>query len=333
KGDKGDTGAAGAQGLIGPRGESGAQGVKGDKGDTGPRGDTGTTGPQGSTGSTGPQGPVGPKGDAGCCCCTPGPVGATGAQGPAGARGATGAQGPSGASMCSCEITFGKVIAFLIENEFPFTLTVDGDYPLTLASTIEEPATFFHTWCVEFQEQVNVPLCEIEGVYLTFQTEQERDTFNSLLLVVLNETLSCCHNCTTCEICEDTLPVDQYKSILNMPKACAYEYYLSGTCECEDTECEVIAKRVDLCDFVNTKGEKLRGVIEHKKVLGNAVGTIATMKRNVLEESLVKEIKGTGLSTVLLAYEEDGNYQTALICLNKVKVISFEEIEVDESLN
>lgn len=351
-GPAGTTGATGPQGIAGPKGDSGLQGPKGDTGAIGPRGDTGAvgsqgptgatgpqgptgpkgdsgatgaTGPQGPTGMTGSQGPVGPKGDPGCCCCQPGPTGATGLAGAAGATGAQGAKGDPGATICPCAITFGKVVDFLLENEFPFTASIDTPFDYFVSSSEDAPAILYNTWAVEFEEEIIVPLCELEAIYLTFNTEQERDTFVSLLRSILNQTLSCCHNCGTCEICPETLFVDQFNSIVDMPSSCNYEYYLDGECNCLDSQCDVIARRIDLCSFVNTSGEKLRQIIERKEALDKTVALISTHKSELIPTELVKNIEATGLSTAVLSYENEGTYDIAIVCLEKVTAIQFED--------
>ncbi|MFI3172471.1 MAG: hypothetical protein R3Y58_08930, partial [Eubacteriales bacterium] len=337
QGPQGLTGSQGVQGLMGPKGDTGAAGAKGDmglqgsKGDTGiqgPRGDTGLTGPQGPTGATGPQGPTGPKGDPGCCCCQPGP---TGAQGPAGATGATGAKGPegkAGASLCPCEITFGKTVDFLLQNEFPFTATINTPFDYVLTSPIDAPAILYNTWAVEFDPEVIVPLCDIEAIYLTFTTEQERDTFVSLLRSILSQTLSCCHNCGSCEICPDELFVDQYHSIIDMPSACNYEYALDSSCNCVDSECDTIAKRINLCGFSNSTGEKLRHIIERKNDNEKTISLISTQKEELIPSDIPKNIETTGLSSLVVSYETGGTFDIAIICLEKVTAIQFEDVSV-----
>ncbi len=308
----------GPQGLVGPQGT---------QGETGPKGDTGATGaqgPQGFTGATGPQGPVGPKGDSGCCCCQPGPTGAQGPAGATGPQGATGPEGKSGAGICPCEITFGKAIDFLLENEFEFDATIDAPFDLTLSSTEEVPATLYNTWSVEFENQTVVPLCKLEAIYLSFTTEQEKDTFVSLISVILNQTLSCCHNCGTCEVCDDILFVDQYNSIVDMPSACNYEYHLSSECNCSDSKCDTIAKRIDLCNFTNSTGEKLRSIIERKKDMNNSISLISTQKEAIISADITKTIEATGLSSVLVSYENEGAFKVALICLERVTLLQFE---------
>ncbi len=325
-GPRGDMGPIGPQGVPGLQGPQGLTGPTGTQGATGPKGDTGATGPKGdpgATGATGPQGPMGPKGDPGCCCCQPGP---TGAQGPAGATGPAGARGPqgrSGASLCPCEVTFGKAIDFLIANGFEFEATLDTPYELTLSSTEESPASFFNTWGVEFDNQTIVPLCKFESLLLSFTTEQEKDTFVSLISVILNQTLSCCHNCGTCQVCDDILFVNNYNSIVEMPSACNYEYYLSSECNCLDSKCDTIAKRIDLCAFANANGEKLRQIILHKEDLNFTVSQVSTEKENIIPVDTETTIEATGLASVLLSYEEDGAFKVALICLQKVVAIGF----------
>ncbi len=313
QGPQGLTGATGPQGPAGPRGDAGV---------------TGATGPQGPTGMTGSQGPIGPKGDPGCCCCQPGPTGATGPQGADGAAGPQGTKGDPGATICPCAITLGKVLDFLLTNEFPFTATINTPFDYVLSSTVDAPAILYNTWTIQFEEEIIVPLCELEALYLSFTTEQERDTFISLLRTILNQTLSCCHNCGTCEPCPEVLYVDQYNSILDMPSSCNYEYYLDGECNCIDSLCDIIARRVDLCSFANTAGEKLRQVILRKEDLDKTVSLISTHKQELLPTDIVKTIEATGLSSVVLSYENEGAYDVAIICLEKVTAMQF----VDSSL-
>ncbi len=324
-GPQGPAGEKGDSGLQGPKGDSGLQGPKGDTGAIGPRGDTGATGPQGPTGATGPQGPAGPKGDPGCCCCQPGPTGATGAQGPAGSAGEKGEKGEPGSAICPCSITFGKIVDFLITNEFPFTASIDTPFEFILESTEAFPAILYNTWAVEFNEEIIIPLCELESLYLTFSTEQEQDTFISLLRTVLNQTINCCHNCGSCDVCSDELFVDQYNSIVDMPPSCNYEYYLDGECNCIDSQCDVVARRVNLCNFANTSGEKLRQIIERKNQLDKVVSLISTHKETLIPTDIVKTIEATGLSTVVLSYENEGTFNIAIICLEKVTAIQFED--------
>lgn len=331
-GPKGDTGPIGPQGVAGLQGPQGLTGTTGPKGETGPIGSqgpagvSGVQGPAGPTGVMGPQGPVGPKGDPGCCCCQPGPTGAQGPAGATGAIGATGPEGKSGASLCPCEITMGKTIDFLLTNEFPFTASTDTPFDYIVSSSEDAPATLYNTWAVEFEEEIIVPLCKFEALYLTFTTEQERDTFISLLRTVLSQTLSCCHNCGTCEVCPDILSVDQYNSIIEMPSSCNYEYSLDATCSCTFSECDTIAKRIDLCNFANATGEKLRNIIERKAALDKTVTLISTHKDELIPTELVKTIEATGLSTAVLSYEEEGTYDIAIICLEKVTTIQFEDL-------
>ncbi|WP_409968895.1 hypothetical protein RFF05_02690 [Bengtsoniella intestinalis] len=318
KGDKGDQGAQGAKGDKGDQGAQGIQGVQGAKGDTGA---TGATGAQGFTGATGPQGVQGPKGDAGCCCCTPGP---TGAQGPAGAQGADGGigpQGPSGASICPCEVTFGKTISFLLENSFPFSATVDAPYDLGLTSTEEVPATLYNTWSVLFNENTLVPLCKLDALILTFTTEQERDTFVSLLTVILNQTLSCCHECGTCDVCPEVLAVDQYSSIVDPSVTCNYEYYLQGDCQCNAGACDTVAIPIDLCGFANSTGQKMRGILERQRDDGNGLTLVGGLREALLPTAPVKTIESTGLSSALLSYEDGGAFVAALVCLERVVAV------------
>ena len=276
------------------------------------------------TGAIGPQGPVGPKGDPGCSCGVPGPVGPQGLAGEPGAPGPVGPQGKSGTFICPCEITMGKYIQFLLENNFPFEVTLDANMPFRAVSTVENPATLYNTWAVEFADGTVIPLCKVEGVFITFATELEKNTFVSLASVVLNQTLSCCHNCGTCEICPETLEVDQYNSILNMPSSCNYEYALEGTCDCAVSTCSTIAKRVDLCSFVNTTSEKLRLIIERKKAEAFTIGRISTLKVFFASEE-EKVIEDTGLSTALLSYPAGESLEVVLVCLDKVTMIDFIE--------
>lgn len=325
KGDKGDTGLQGLQGIQGAKGDTGLQGSKGDKGDTGSRGDTGATGPQGPAGPQGAQGATGPKGDSGACCCTPGPTGAQGPQGSAGAKGEQGEQGSAGSSVCPCEIIMGKTVDFLLENGFTFDATINSSADETYSSTSEDSATIYNTWAVEFNETYIIPLCKLEAIYLSFTTEQEKDTFVSLFSTILNQSLSCCHSCGVCDICPDNLAVDQYLNIIDMPETCAYEYYLSGSCDCVDSECNVIAQTIDICSFVNSTGQKLRGIIERKNVDEYVITKIGTSKQFLLEDVATKTIEATGLSSVLVSYEQDGAFKVALICLEDVTVLGFEE--------
>ncbi|MFI3212644.1 MAG: hypothetical protein R3Y24_04815 [Eubacteriales bacterium] len=328
-GPKGDTGATGPQGLTGPKGDTGATGAMGPKGDTGatgPKGDTGAagpTGPQGFTGATGPQGPVGSKGDPGCCCCQPGPTGPAGPAGSIGPAGEAGPTGPSGSSICPCEIVFGKMIDFLLENEFEFEASVNATFPLTLTSSEDVPAVLYNTWSVEFEDETIVPLCKLEALYLSFTTEQEKNTFVSLASVVLNKTLSCCHQCGSCDICPEFLNVDAFNSIIDMPDNCNYEYYLNGECSCQNSTCDITANLIDLCAFVNTTGEKLRGIIERKQAEGHTISLIATAKDDLIDATIDKTIEATGLSSVLLSYEEDGAFKVAFICLQDITVVQF----------
>lgn len=223
-------------------------------------------------------------------------------------------------------MTFGKIAKFLIDNGFPFSATVDNSFEQILESTEEAPAEIFNTWGLEFDEETIVPFCRLDAFYFNFTTEQERDTFINLINVVLNQTLSCCHSCGTCDICEDILPVDEFGSIIDVPENCAFEYYLSGECSCNDSNCDIIAKKIDLCNFANSTGEKLRGIVEKKQLEGKAISTISTQKNNLIGEELIKTIEATGLSSVLVSYEEEGEFKLALVCLNDVTIISFEDI-------
>lgn len=326
KGDTGSIGPQGLQGLIGPKGDTGLTGSTGVQGPIGPQGLIGPRGDAGLTGATGPQGPTGPKGDPGCCCCQPGPVGATGAKGATGDAGAKGEKGNPGASICPCAITFGKIFDFLLINEFPFSASIDTPFDFTLTSSIDSPAVLYNTWSIEFEEEIIVPLCKIESLYLTFTTEQEQETFISLLRTVLNQTLSCCHNCGTCEVCPETLFVDQYNHIIDMPESCNYEYYLESECNCVDSQCDVIATRLNLCDFVNSTGEKLRQILERKKALDKNISLISTQKSELIPTDFIKTIEATGLSTAVLSYENNGSFDVAIICLEKITAIQFLDI-------
>lgn len=217
----------------------------------------------------------------------------------------------------------GKAVQFLIDNAFPFEATVDAPYTRIFASTEDAPAALYNTWTVAFGEQVLVPLCKLEALYFTFTTEQERDTFVSLLRVILNQTQSCCHNCATCDTCAEVLAVDAYNSIVNMPDTCNYEYYLNAACNCADTNCDAIAELVDLCNFVNTTGEKLRAIFDRNQAEGSTVGEIATQKEALLPADLPKTIEATGLSSALLSYEEAGAFRAALVCLERVTAVQF----------
>lgn len=332
QGPKGSTGPIGPQGpkgdigFPGPKGDMGNTGPRGDTGATGPQGPTGSTGPQGPTGATGPQGPAGPKGDSGCCCCQPGPIGPKGPTGSTGAIGPRGPMGKSGVSICPCEIAFGKIIDFLITNKFPFTASIDTTFDFLVTSTTEDSAILYDTWSVLFPEDILITLCEIEALYLTFTTEQERDTFVSFLRPLLSQTLSCCHNCITCEVCPDTLLVDQYGGIIDMPTACNYEYYLEGDCKCLNSTCEVIAKRIDLCNFANANGEKLRRAYEHMKTSDKGITLLSTQKAELLPTDIIKKIEITGLSTAVISYESDETFDIAIVCLEKVTATQFEDI-------
>ena len=345
---KGDTGPQGPQGIAGPQGQNGKDGIQGEKGERGHQGPKGPQGPKGLTGpkgikgekgDTGPQGPQGiagqqgPQGEKGEASCIPGPIGpqgpqgAVGPQGTQGPQGIQGLQGDSGAIVCPCELTFGKVISFLIKNRFPFEITSSESSDKIFKSTKEHPAIIFNTWAVEFTNEIgietNVLLCNIESIFVTFTAEIERDTFISLINPILNATLSCCHNCKICDICEDDLNVDKYNSIINMPVVCNYEYYLNATCDCAENNFNVVAKKIKLSDFINSSGEKLRGIIEHKKDLNMVINRISTQREFVVGEGILKRIEGTGLSSVLISYEEDKKFKAAIICLNNVTSLGF----------
>jgi len=337
-GPKGDTGATGPQGPAGPRGDTGETGAKGDTGATGatgpqgltgPKGDTGTTGSKGdtgATGATGPQGLTGPKGDPGCCCCQPGPTGATGAIGDKGDTGEIGPEGRPGSCACPCEITFGKIYSFLLENAFDFSISLNAPYQTILSSTALNPAVIYNTWSLQFFEEIIVPLCKTEAIYLEFATLQEQTTFLNLLSVVLNETLTCCHDCGTCEDCSEILQVDEYNSIIDMPKVCNYEYYLKADCNCVDNRCDAYAQRISLCSFVNCNGEKLRKIIERKKDNNYLITNISTQKETLFETDSDKTISAIGLSSVALSYVEDELFKVAIVCLDDVNIINFKEI-------
>lgn len=211
-------------------------------------------------------------------------------------------------------------------NGFQFDATVDAPYDLTLSSTTANPAEIYNTWGLEFADETIVPLCRLEALYLSFTTEQEMNTFISLITAILNQTLSCCHQCGACDVCPLTLEVDQYNGIIDMPQNCNYEYYLSSTCGCTASECDTIAKIIDLCNFTNTTGEKLRGIIEKKKDENNQITLIATQKAELIPEAIVKTIEATGLSSVLLSYQQDEVYKVALVCLEDVTVVKFQDI-------
>lgn len=238
-----------------------------------------------------------------------------------------GEQGPSGATICPCEVTFGKTISFLLENSFPFTATVDAPYDLGLESTDDLPATLYNTWGVRFGDDTLVPLCKLDALSLTFTTEQERDTFVSLLSVVLNQTLDCCHACGTCDVCPELLEVDQYASILNMPDTCNYEYYLQGDCQCDAGTCDVVAVPIDLCGFANSTGQKLRGMLERLQDEGNGLTLVAGQRETLLPTDPVKTIEATGLSSALLSYEDGGTFVAALVCLERVVAVQTVALE------
>ena len=178
---------------------------------------------------------------------------------------------------------------------------------------------------MEFAEENVVPLCHIEGIYLSFTTEQEKSTFVSLLSVVLSQTLSCCHSCGSCEICPEELEVDEYLSIVDMPENCNYEYYLDATCDCQDSTFDTVAKRIALENFINTTGQKLRGIVERKMGEGKDITIIATQKENILPSAPTKTIEATGLSSVLLSYEDEGTFNVALVCLECVSYLQFQD--------
>ncbi|MFI3312605.1 MAG: collagen-like protein, partial [Eubacteriales bacterium] len=275
------------------------------------------------TGATGPQGPIGPKGDPGCSCGVPGPTGAQGPAGATGSAGATGPEGKSGSGVCPCEVLFGKVITFLLENDFAFEATVKAPFDVTYTSDSDLPALLYNTWAVEFDDETVVPLCKLEALFLSFTTEPEQDAFVSLLSAVLNQTLSCCHTCGTCQVCDEILAVDQYRSIVDMPDNCAYEYRLDGTCDCSTSDCVVTAKTLDLCSFANATGEKLRGILERKQDENATVSLVSTEKEELIPTDLEKTIAATGLSSVALTYEEDGAFKVALVCLESVTALGF----------
>ncbi len=335
QGVKGDTGATGPQGPVGPkgdtgekglRGEQGLQGVKGDRGDIGPKGDTGSTGPQGPAGPQGPQGATGPKGDSASCCCTPGPVGPQGIQGVQGSQGIQGKEGKSGSSVCPCEVTFGKAVKFLIDNGFSFNVTVNSNLDKIFSSNDIDPAIIYGTWAVEFKNEHVIPLCSFESIYLSFTTIQERETFISLISPILKQTLNCCHECKTCEVCPEILDVDSYGGILNMPDNCAYEHFLESSCDCINTNFTTIARRLDLFNLSNSTGEKLRGIVERKRDESKLIDKISTQKENLIDNTIPKVIENTGLSSMLVSYEQEGLFKVALVCLEAVTDIRFKDI-------
>ncbi|MFI3227509.1 MAG: hypothetical protein R3Y09_08880, partial [Clostridia bacterium] len=356
KGDRGDTGLQGIQGIQGVKGDTGANGLQGIQGETGSKGDTGTQGVKGDTGanglqglqglqgprgdqglqgakgdkgdqgSQGIQGVQGPKGDPASCCCSQGPVGATGAKGDTGTQGIQGEQGKAGVGLCPCELIFGKSAEFLLDNDFDFEATINAPFEQTLSSTSDEKATIYNTWALEFSDETLVPFCKFESFTLSFTTEQEKNTFVSLFSTVLNQTLSCCHSCGTCDVCPDELPVDSYNSIVNMPETCAYEYYLNAECDCFDSNCDTIAKKIDLCSFANSTGEKLRHIIDRKQSENKAITLISTEKAVLIDETLTKTIETTGLSSVLVSYEQDGTFKVTLVCLQDVTQIKFTDV-------
>jgi len=323
KGDTGDFGPQGIQGLQGPKGDQGLQGVKGDRGDNGMQGLQGVQGTKGDAGPQGPEGPAGPKGDPGCCCGQPGPAGAQGATGSTGSQGEQGPEGKAGGCACPCEITFGKLSRFLLENNYEFKLTTNDPNDVIYDSTTATPAELYNTWALQFVDENVIPLCSIEAIYISLDTENERTTFLSFMETVLGGTLSCCHDCEPCEGCPATVVVDEYNSIVTMPETCNYEYILKAECGCLTKTCATYGERISLCQFENCKGEKLRNIIDRKKDDGKAISNITTQKDSIFATDEAKVIGPTGLASVAISYDEDSLYKVAIVCLESANKIIF----------
>ncbi|WP_053984948.1 hypothetical protein [Niameybacter massiliensis] len=177
------------------------------------------------------------------------------------------------------------------------------------------------------------PICNIDAIKVYFEKQEDLNNFITSIQTILNYTL-CCQ-----KTCEATVDLDNNgEPIIKDPLSpCSYEYYAS--CKCATGKsiscsacisdnascCDCVAQHIDLCQFNNCPSERLRKFFLKQQFLLNQVGTISTNMVDILPSSPLKNIAASGLSTVVLTYQESktNKYVAAIVCLKNVTAVEF----------